>query len=727
MIQDTIQSAITLLLDGKLGQALRLLVPIFESHTKLSDRDELESISNDYHAMLSFMRRNADDPDRNKLYRSLLKRAYRVAADLEVSWRCRNVAFYSTMFHKADHLNMSPDFLRTVLETYVSDLAMLSLSADDNQQKRKEITSRHQTFIERLFAAITVACQWSRGERDFWQELLLSPTIDASDALVITSAITISAMNRFDVNKAATLAIIYREAQDMPLRERALIGFVMSLDASAAELFTEERDIVRKTVSRQGTAHELLELQEQIYYCINAESDNRKIKDELLPGLTANAPFRVTRSGMIEEKDYDRMREIMHPDADDKAMADIEKSIQQIADMQRQGSDVYFGGFSQMKRFPFFNEAANWFMPYSKENPAVSTVREKIGNGGFIDMVIAKSSFCESDKYSFTFAVASIFDRMPPKLREMMDGADVVGISVSDEEAQKPTFIRRQYLQDLYRFFMLYNLRGDIANPFDLKGRYAFFFTSDLFLGTEVDALRPKLAVFLNDQHRYDDLKRLLWTFTHKQKDTLTYELLEANSWLHAGKHAIALTHFKNALNKDPQNEMALNGLARSAMTTGNYTEAADAYASLLELHPGKKSLLVNRGLALLYDGHIDEAAKPIYEADYRYPDDTNVRRVKAWLLMCQHKTGEALAEYRTLTNEKPLAEDYLNMGYALWFSGDMGAAEQSFRTYMGKNADANIEADFNSDSALLVSYGITADDRALMEELLGDDQTIEG
>ncbi len=726
MIQDTIQSAIALVLDGKLGQALSLLEPIFETHTRLRDRDEVESISTDYHTMLSFMRRNADDPDRNSLYRSLLKRTYRVAADLEVSWRCRNVAFYTAMFHKADHLNMSPDFIRTVLETYVSDLAMLSLSADGNQQKRKEIMTRHQTFIERLFAALTVACQWSRGERDFWQQLLLSPTIDASDALVITSAITISAMNLFDANKTSALATIYREAQDTPLRERALIGFVMSLDDRASSLFEEEKDAVRSTVSSKGAAHELFELQEQIYYCANAESDNRKIKDELLPGLTANAPFRVTRSGMIEERDYDRMREIMHPDADDKAMADIEASMNKIAEMQRQGSDVYFGGFSQMKRFPFFNEAANWFMPYSKENPSVSTAREKLGNGGFIDMVIAKSSFCESDKYSFTFAVAAIFDRMPPKLREMLDGAEVAGISVSDEEARKPTFIRRQYLQDLYRFFMLYNLRGDIANPFDLKGRRAFFFDSGLFLGTEVDALRPKLAVFLNDQHRYDDLKRLLWTFTHRQKDTLTYELLEANVWLHAGKHAMALTHFKKALNKDPQNEMALNGLARSAMTTGDYQAASDAYASLLELHPGRKSLLVNRGLALLYSGHVDDAAKPIYEADYRYPDDTNVRRVKAWLLLCQHRTDEAVGEYRVLTGGKPLAEDYLNMGYAMWFSGDIGAAEQSFRTYLGMNADANIESDFNSDSALLASYGITSDDRALMEELLGDNRTTE-
>lgn len=35
-----------------------------------------------------------------------------------------------------------------------------------------------------------------------------------------------------------------------------------------------------------------------------------------------------------------------------------------MVNMQRQGADVYFDGFSKMKTFDFFNVASNWFLPY---------------------------------------------------------------------------------------------------------------------------------------------------------------------------------------------------------------------------------------------------------------------------------------------------------------------------------------------------------------------------
>ena len=52
----------------------------------------------------------------------------------------------------------------------------------------------------------------------------------------------------------------------------------------------------------------------------------------------------------------------------------MEESFQKMAEMQKQGTDIYFGGFSQMKRFPFFNELSNWFVPFYSHHPAVAEV-----------------------------------------------------------------------------------------------------------------------------------------------------------------------------------------------------------------------------------------------------------------------------------------------------------------------------------------------------------------
>lgn len=720
MIQDTIQEAISLILGFKLVQAVDLLKPVFEQHPKLKDSSEIVQIDDTLRTMLTYMKRNANDPDRKKLYVSLLRRTFRVASDLEISWRCKNVGFYVTQFQKSNHLNMSPDFIKTVLETFVSDVAMLSLDGDSDavKNKKEEIYARHQTFIERLFAAITISCQWTDGERDFWSQLLTSPTIDTSDAQVITSAIALSAMNQFDPNKSMALANIYTNSSDVALRERALVGFVQSIDSFKLVLFGDLCETINKFISRPGVAHELMELQKQIFYCLNAESDTKKIEKEIMPDLKDNVPYKVTGLGMIEEKEQDKLRDILHPDADDKAMEKIEQSMNKIADMQKQGADIYFGGFSHMKRFPFFSTAANWFMPFSLDQPDISKIRDKLGNGNLIHALITKSSFCESDKYSFTFAFASVIDHMPANMREVLTSSGSINFEIPEEEAHSKIFIRRQYLQDLYRFFRLHPQRNDLVNPFEDEGK-RFFFVQEPFLADETQKLLPSLSVFLHDQRRYDDLQTALRLFNKKQQDTLTYNLLLGSFMSHANDFPNAEIAYSAAVKKDPDNEMALRGEAHAAMMNSDFDVAVEAYGRLLNIYPGKKSFLVNRTLAQLNNGDIDGAAETMYEADYRYPEDDNVRRIKAWLFLNQKKSSEAIDIYNKLAGSKPQSEDYLNMGYAYWVNRDYGNALKAFCKFLDLDTDADIESEFYRDFKLLKLYGLDNDDISLMEELI--------
>ena len=48
------------------------------------------------------------------------------------------------------------------------------------------------------------------------------------------------------------------------------------------------------------------------------------------------------------------MDDILNGDTSDKKIEEIEHSIRKMADMQKRGADIYFGGFSKMKRFGFF-------------------------------------------------------------------------------------------------------------------------------------------------------------------------------------------------------------------------------------------------------------------------------------------------------------------------------------------------------------------------------------
>lgn len=685
---------------------------------------ELDDIRQTAKAMFHYMSANADDPGRKKLYSGLLARTYRVYANMDLIWKATERDFYSALRRIIYKFNCSGDFIKTVLETYVSDLAMLSLEPDSDkvQQKKNDIYTRHGDFMEKLFAAIVTSFGWSDELRDFWIEIVLSPTTDSNDALLITSSITIGAITEFDANKTIALADIYAKATDTALRQRALTGFVLSFDDRVLPLFPELKNKVREVASLPGAAHEMLELQKQIFYCLNAERDMKKIRDEIMPGLTGNAPYRINGNGMIEEKETDRLQEILHPDDDDRATEEIEKSIQKITDMQQQGADIYFGGFSHMKLFPFFSRVSNWFLPYFPDQPDVAKARKDMGNGKLADILLAKSTFCESDKYSLIFALASVYNRLSPTLREMITSADNIGIDIPEEEAKSPAYVRRQYLQDLYRFFKLHPLHNDLDSPFDNENK-KMFLVSEAFSVPEIQKLLPSLAVFLHDQKRHKEMLSVLRNFSKKQRDTLTFHLLLASHYSHNGDYDLAVHAYSEALKKAPDNEMALKGAARSGMLDSEFDMAAEAYGKLLEKYPGHKTYLVNRALAMIGIEDYDEAAKALYEADYRYPDDNSVLRVKAWLLMHRQKSEEAMELYRRITVDGGLPEDYLNMGYAFWAVNDYGGAAKAFKTFKDKKDGVDLHREFENDKELLKSYGILDDDFCIMVDLVDNDQ----
>ena len=82
---------------------------------------------------------------------------------------------------------------------------------------------------------------------------------------------------------------------------------------------------------------ELAGLQKQIFLCMNAEKDHQVLERDVLPTLIKNNNLRIDRFG-ISEKDDDPMQDILHPEAADEAMEEVERSIRRMMDMGPTGS-----------------------------------------------------------------------------------------------------------------------------------------------------------------------------------------------------------------------------------------------------------------------------------------------------------------------------------------------------------------------------------------------------
>lgn len=722
-VEEILSKAINCLMDRRLSNAIEVLEQLYVQRPSLMGHSEFEAIKTDYQLMVDYMGRGFSDSHRESLYSSLLQRLYRVAADLEISWRCKNVSAYVNSFRVIDHLNTSHDFVRTVLESFVSDIAMLSLQLEETrEQKGTELYDRHQTFINRLFSALWTSCQWTDDDCKFYTELLLSPTVMSTDQQVIVSAISLGAMNQFDINKFKTLVNVYQKATDEHVRQRALVGWVLAV-FEGMDIFPEQDTLIRELCENPTITRELLTLQIQFFYSKDAEKDNDKIQRDIMPDIMRNSNLTIGRLGIIE-KEEDAIESILHQDADEKRMEQMEEKVRKMMDMQKQGSDIYFGGFSQMKRFPFFNDMVNWFTPFYLNHPALRPVISKLGDTKFLNTLMERSNFCESDRYSFAFALEQIINQLPSDIKEVIGSDAMLGPLAESDDMEDAISIRRTYLQDLYRFFRLYHTANDFINPFEDNGKGdfvadTFFFTYKSFMGTGLDDVKLRLASHLYKHQQMTELAELLTTF--QSADPL-YAILMGYTNIHMGKAEFAYQFFDYALKAEPDNQWALKGKARAALDAEDYKTAEEVYTELLNLEPGHKNYTMNRCVALLKLGRTSEVREELFRLDYQYLEDMNVKRVLAWAMLSDNSLDKASQLYDTLLTSTPAHEDYLNAGYCQWAMGNVQRAVELFREWMvksGKSTEQLLE-EFRSDADTLEMYGISETDCFLMLSLVG-------
>lgn len=731
--RDSLCNVIELIQQHELGKAIKALYKILTESPHLGNIDELQNIREAYSLMIDFMKRGYKDDKREELYLSLLQKLFYLTSNVENSWNTMNIASYVEAKSIAKDMNMSFDFIKNILESFVTDITMASLENDETRnQKTKKLYSRHNDFVNRLFNAIWISNQWSDNERNFYTELLVSPTIDVNDALLIISAISIGAINIFDKNKLLTLIEVYQRGTDERIRQRALVGLAFSQpDGDTANIFPELTDTLEKLFANKNTQRELLELQMQVFYCLNAEKDNSHIQKEIIPTLIKNNNLQITHFGIIE-KEEDPMQDILHPDKADKAMEDVEKSIQQMMDMQKAGSDIYFGGFSQMKRFPFFYPMSNWLCPFYTEHPDLQSANARLEDSKFLNTLFKNGPFCDSDKYSFALALSSVIDKIPANVREMMSSSESFGPSLPVGDMQTPAYIRRMYLQDLYRFYKLYHKRTGLINPFEntftgmeFRSIKAFFFASTLFRSDFLTESKLSLGRFLMKQQRWSEVNDLLLSFNGNIPDTnAEYYILAAYADLNDSLYGMSIEMFRKALEIEPENVMALKGMARASLIEGDYDSAEKTYATLVRLFPTNKNFIKNYAITLLKSNRTTEAMEILYKIDYESPDDISIKRILAWGLLYQNKPEIAKKEYdKILSLSDYKKEDCLHAGYCAWFLGDIVQATESFKSFIQMSSDEgntlSLKTVFIEDCDIIYKYGITDTDIQLVIDMV--------
>ena len=741
-----------------------------------------EDVKNDYRLMQDAMMRGLRDDKIDEVYADIMRKVYGAGLDVLIEEKVKRYSSFAYARVSAQQTEAHPDAVRTVLEAYVQDMAMMAFEPESTRKaKMEKLTADHHAYMKQLFNALLVAPMWNDRRAADFADLLLSPTIDRDDALLLVSAVMLATMNVNDPYKWDMLAEVYVRATDKVLKMRALVGWVLSLpyDPRGPRLFPFVQERIKAMLADKTTLKQMLDMQMQMLFCCNADADNEEIQRNIMPTLIKNTNLQMTRLGIVEKED-DPMKDIMDPNAAERDMEEMERKYRKMMDMQKQGSDIYFGGFSKMKTFPFFNDLCNWFAPFNAAHPALGAARERLAGSTFLNNLMENGPFCDSDKYSFALAIAQIMDRMPDNVKEMLNSDATLGPTVSKDEQEDPAYICRSYLQSLYRFFRLYRSKRDFLNPFILdeledNDGNALFLSYKLLACPEMEENAVALCGFLLKRKMMRELMSMAICFKSSQNPRLVRFL--ALVPMTDGKWQEAYDLFAS-VPEDQHTEESLRGMAHCCMSLKRFGEAVAIYRRLLAMHPDSFSYQLNLAVCLMSSDafssccdaasscgdaasscgdaaslgdkveaqpskEVEEGTKLLYKLNYEHPNNVNVQRVLAWCMMLQGHFDKAIDIYtRLLSQPDAVSADRLNSAYAHWLSRDVARAVALLREYCNlceqeeaqakeaakkqgrrceptKSRNFRLVEDFTKDADLLSKYGISLTERKIMVDIV--------
>lgn len=684
-------------LSAKLNNIKEHLLSIPSSRFK----DRLKDIEDNYNLMLDYFRRGYPDEHRDKMYQQLLKKSDKLLSDIVLHNKLQSNPALNNLAKQATADVADFDIIRREVESIV-----------ENHEK-------HQLFLDNLFDSLWLSEQWTVNDYNFYKDLLTSPLSNLQDSLLIVSALMLANTQQFDELK--TLLLVHLSSLDNldeHLCQRALVGWAISLDSERVYFYPELKKSILNFCNKDANAQQLVELQKQMYFCLGAERDQETIQRDIMPELMKNAS---TFNIKLTDEDEEELFGEDEDEADDASVEKIEKTFEKMMDMQKAGSDIYFGGFSQMKRFAFFSKTASWFMPFYVEHPMLKQTLDTVQSVDFLNNLLKNAPFCDSDKYSFALAVSNIFNRLPDRVKEMMNGQSVFATPNDNINTDSKVLIRRKYLQDIYRFFKLYTHKSALKNPFTRQqGREKsalfldnpIFETTPIFSATNANARFVEIGKFLLVRKNFNEFKRFSALLPPESIET---DILKAKYAFLTGDFNRTISILQPLAQLDSLSKSSLRCLSRALASICDFQKAADAYATTIDERSDINEKLTLY-LLLSHTERVEESINPLYRLSFEQPDNKQVFRVLAWNLLNAGRLAQAATEYENLLSSPDVdANDKLNAAYCFWIKNDIIKA---CRLFAEANNDIDVARAIENDKNVLIRNGIKHSEINMMKDL---------
>lgn len=677
--------------------------------------DSLKNIEDTYSFMTHYLLEGARDDNRETLLTKLIEeiRTLSDRALRQSESQTNSDYYYSTLRFNS----LRKESLSLLLKEYGNVSSELSLAeAVDNDTK--EMRKHREDLLERLFNSLLV----SLGDDNIYSEIVSyinSGYADQNIANVSLSAITLSLLHFYDRGKFKALLDFYESNEDESIKARALTGIVIAMVFNSTRI-ASDKEMTNRLSLWNDSLDTYRRLRVVIRSIISARDTQRvveKMKTDVLPEIMKLQPEIMDTLKNLQG-DIDSSMLENNPEWEELLeKSNLSKKMEELADLQSDGADFMMVTFANLKQFPFFNSASNWFLPFDISHTQLNLDKEM---EKFLTFLIdIKSMICDSDLYSLALSASMMPDSQKKmisaqfasnleQLQEAREKSEKSNTAEFDTEVIKST-------REFYRFFKLFRKRDGFKDPFERPLDFLSMPTiGDMMHENEILRI---VGEFYFKRGYYHEALPLLNALAEDETDDST--LYEKIGFCHQSEKHFAKakeSYEKAALLKTPG--FWLTGkLAYVCRRLGKYEEAAEHYTRALEMDPDNVTLLMNAGNMLLEIGDISAALTHFYHANYVMSDTTKIMRAVAWAEMLNGNYSKSKEYYNKVLLKEAQSSDYLNAGHVSFLLSEYKEAVKYYRM-AAKEDSSKFELEFNGDISILESQGANRDTLMLIYDI---------
>ncbi len=611
-----------------------------------------------------------------------------------------------SLFERTYLLGLSLHHAFTVEHTQQLRAKLWQKYADQRLQQPLENVLRYEIDDHILFDRLYCAAPWTAEVVESAEELMLHPNRSEDTRATVLSAVTLSLLASFDPTQCAWLLRQTEKTLSSLLRVRLCVGLVYIGIHQAAQI------ALFPSLVQQWKAWTKCEVWQE---------DLRIVQSTML--ASAQSRDTATDASQLMER-LSQMPDPSNAQAKQTFMREMASMVAERFVDGWAGVDIALAGFKQMyRRFPFFQEAANWFIPFSVQRPELQHLEEVGGR----KLELQHRALGSTDLYiiaEMNLASKRFAERLPQEIKEKIEEVstkvpderkDVV-FDIEEEDTAMLTILRNHrknsgvadlistesqefralklayngYIHDSYRFFHLFVDRNEGENPYrdNLLLR-----DSILFRGAFED--EASLAVLGQLSFAIKDYRHALTFFQLLPKEHRDVRLRLAQCY-HATGHYAEAALLLEKLVEEEDDESLLRLLSHCYDALHRYEDALVAWIRLEQLNP--ENLEIAETLAQrFFDLQLySDALEQVHKILYHKSEDLDALLLKAQCYLLMGRLEEAQSQYAVLLEKAPDHLDVLkNAAHCALLLGDYAMAARLYMAHLEEEELKFVHEDF--------------------------------